>query len=125
MLDSVLDARDRFLAPNGIMAPSQTRLVISGITGDRVFKERVEFWKGVYCKSQVSSALMSGFDMTTMDSVYFNEVMVEYVDEKEIVTSEFVVRVGFCHLSLTSLTARMSTHESPRPNRSTSTPTSS
>lgn len=48
MLDSVLDARDRFLAPNGIMAPSQTRLVISGITGDRVFKERVEFWKGVY-----------------------------------------------------------------------------
>jgi len=32
--------------------------------------------------------------MTTMDSVYFNEGMVEYVDEKEIVTSEFVVRVS-------------------------------
>lgn len=30
------------------MAPSQTRLVLSGITGERVWKERVEFWQGVY-----------------------------------------------------------------------------
>jgi len=78
------------------MAPSQTRLVISGITGERVWRERVEFWKGVYGKSDpggMGPHSWVGFDMTTMDSVYFNEGLVEYVDEKEIVTDEVVVRV--------------------------------
>lgn len=32
--------------------------------------------------------------MTAMDSVYFGEGLVEYVDDKEIVTDEFVVRVS-------------------------------
>ncbi|WWC73749.1 uncharacterized protein I206_107721 [Kwoniella pini CBS 10737] len=81
MLDSVLVARDRFLAPGGLMAPSQTRLVISAITGDRTWKERVAFWPSVY-----------GFDLSTMQAPAFDEGLTEVVDKEEIVTSEAIVR---------------------------------
>nr|KIR85864.1 protein arginine N-methyltransferase 3 [Cryptococcus tetragattii IND107] len=81
MLDSVLVARDRFLAPNGLMAPSQTRLVLSAITGDRVCRERVNFWNSVY-----------GFDLSTMNAVGFDEGLTEVVDEEEVVTTESIVR---------------------------------
>nr|XP_018260362.1 protein arginine N-methyltransferase 3 [Kwoniella dejecticola CBS 10117]OBR82520.1 protein arginine N-methyltransferase 3 [Kwoniella dejecticola CBS 10117] len=81
MLDSVLVARDRFLAPGGLMAPSQTRLVISAITGDRVWKERVAFWPSVY-----------GFDLSTMQAPAFDEGLTEVVDKEEVVTSEAIVR---------------------------------
>lgn len=124
-------ARDRFLAPNGLMAPSQTRLVISGITGERVWRERVEFWKGVYGESIFGRTLgrhsCAGFDMTTMDSVYFNEGMVEYVDAKEIVTDEIVVRVSSLPYTQSTSEAhtRISTRTTPRPSPSTSPPASS
>ena len=34
------------------MAPSQTRLVISGITGEQAWKDRVDFWQDVYGQFQ-------------------------------------------------------------------------
>jgi protein arginine N-methyltransferase 3 len=43
-----LSARDRFLAPGGLMAPSQTRLVLTAITGERLWKEKIDFWNSVY-----------------------------------------------------------------------------
>jgi protein arginine N-methyltransferase 3 len=82
MLDSVLYARDKYLAPTGLMAPSQTRLVISAITGKRLWNERIDFWKNVY-----------GFDMSgAMISPYFKEGIVEIVDKEEVVTTEYIVR---------------------------------
>lgn len=81
MLDSVLHARDRYLAPNGLMAPSQTRLVISAITGQRIWRDRVAFWSDVY-----------GFDMPAMTPGYYTEAMIEIVDREEVVTSECIVR---------------------------------
>ncbi|OCF35227.1 protein arginine N-methyltransferase 3 [Kwoniella heveanensis BCC8398] len=81
MLDSVLVARDRFLAPSGLMAPSQTRLVLSAITGDRVWKERVAFWPSVY-----------GFDLSVMQGPCFGEGLTEVVDKEEVVTTEAIVR---------------------------------
>ncbi|WVF68467.1 hypothetical protein IAT40_003233 [Kwoniella sp. CBS 6097] len=81
MLDSVLVARDRFLAPTGLMAPSQTRLVLSAITGDRVWKERVAFWPSVY-----------GFDLSVMQGPCFGEGLTEVVDKEEVVTTEAIVR---------------------------------
>lgn len=82
MLDSVLHARDRFLAPEGLMAPSQTRLVISAITGARTWRERVAFWDDVY-----------GFTMAgAMSGVYYPDAIVDVVDREEVVTSEAIVR---------------------------------
>ncbi|WWC92751.1 uncharacterized protein L201_007710 [Kwoniella dendrophila CBS 6074] len=81
MLDSVLVARDRFLVKGGLMAPSQTRLVLSAITGKRIWKERISFWPSVY-----------GFDLSEMQGPAFEEGLTEIVDKEEVVTTEAIVR---------------------------------
>ncbi|ORY34837.1 S-adenosyl-L-methionine-dependent methyltransferase [Naematelia encephala] len=81
MLDSVLHARDRYLKPSGIMAPSQTRLVIAGITADRIWRERVDFWSNVY-----------GFDMKPMDTPCYADGLVESVPAQEVITTESILR---------------------------------
>ena len=48
MLDSVLHARDRFLRPGGIMAPSQTQMMFALCEAGELFKERIGFWSDVY-----------------------------------------------------------------------------
>ncbi len=58
MLDSVLSARDRFLRPSGLMAPSQTRIVIAGITADGLIRDRSTFWDGVYGKLSSSAVIV-------------------------------------------------------------------
>jgi len=47
-IDADISARDRFLAPGRLMAPSQTRLVLTAITGERLWKEKIDFWNSVY-----------------------------------------------------------------------------
>lgn len=53
MLDSVLRARDRFLRPEGIMAPSQCKMMLGLCDAGEIFKERIGFWSDVYGKSAV------------------------------------------------------------------------
>ena len=48
MLDSVLHARDRFLRTNGVMAPSQCRIMLALCDGNNIMKDRVDFWNDVY-----------------------------------------------------------------------------
>ena len=48
MLDSVLHARDRFLKPNGVMAPSQTKMLLGLCEAADIYKERVTFWSDIY-----------------------------------------------------------------------------
>lgn len=49
MLDSVLRARDRFLRPDGgVMAPSQSKIMIALCQGCEILKDRVGFWSDVY-----------------------------------------------------------------------------
>ena len=50
MLDSVLHARDRFLAPEGVMAPSQCKMMLGLCDGSEVFKDHIGFWNDVYGK---------------------------------------------------------------------------
>jgi protein arginine N-methyltransferase 3 len=57
-------ARDRFLSPGGLMVPSQTRLVISAITGDGVWKDKVAFWDDVYGRSASFNLLIRLQDST-------------------------------------------------------------
>ena len=84
MLDSVLHARDRFLKPaGGIMAPSQTRMVLALCDPESVIKKRVGFWKNVY-----------GFDMTCMMEGVYDEGIAEVVPPDAVLTSSAVVKVG-------------------------------
>lgn len=115
-------ARDRFLSPGGLMAPSHTRLVISGIVGERIWNERIDFWEKVYGEARwsvVCAVDISGFDMTTMSSVYCDEGLVEVVGAGEVVTSECILRVRTGWSDWAEL--RTSTRMSPRQSRSTST----
>jgi type I protein arginine methyltransferase len=48
MLDSVLCARDRFLKPGGVMAPSQCRMMLCLSEASEIYKERVGFWNDIY-----------------------------------------------------------------------------
>lgn len=57
MLDSVLHARDRFLRPGGIMAPSQCRMVLALCEGNEIYKERVCFWNDIYGVYSVTCVL--------------------------------------------------------------------
>ena len=48
MLDSVLRARDRFLKDGGVMAPSQTKMMLALCEAGELFKERIGFWGDIY-----------------------------------------------------------------------------
>lgn len=50
MLDSVLVARDRFLRPGGVLAPSQCRMMLGLCEGADIYKDRLGMWDDVYGK---------------------------------------------------------------------------
>lgn len=96
MLDSVLVARDRFLRPKegsalgpnnvpdfkGVMAPSQTRMMLALCDPQSLLKQRVGFWKDVY-----------GFDMSSMATEAFEEAIVECVPKEEVLSAPCMVNV--------------------------------
>lgn len=48
MLDSVLCARDRFLKPGGVMAPSQCRMMLCLSEASKIYRDRIGFWNDIY-----------------------------------------------------------------------------
>jgi hypothetical protein len=48
MLDSVLHARDRFLKPGGLMAPSQCSILLAGGDDAAFMRDRIDYWRDVY-----------------------------------------------------------------------------
>jgi protein arginine N-methyltransferase 3 len=86
------------------MAPSQTRLVLTAITGERLWKEKIDFWNSVYGEhlcSEIGCVLMTGFDMSTMGTSYFDEGQIDINEAKEVVTNEFIIKVCTSHLAQT------------------------
>ncbi|KAI0036261.1 S-adenosyl-L-methionine-dependent methyltransferase [Vararia minispora EC-137] len=81
MLDSVLAARDRFLKPGGVLAPSQARMELVLCAADEVYKERVEFWSDVY-----------GFDMVPMAEEVFHEAVVDVVGPETVLSEPQTVK---------------------------------
>lgn len=84
MLDSVLYARDKWLAPNGIMAPSQTEILISAFGDGDWYDDKVNFWNDVY-----------GFSMKCMNSDIKTNGLVTVVPGKEMISNSFVLQVLF------------------------------
>ncbi|KAK2465278.1 hypothetical protein APHAL10511_002632 [Amanita phalloides] len=81
MLDSVLHARDRFLKPGGIMAPSQCRINLALCNAAEVYKERLDFWNDVY-----------GFDMSIMTDDIYGEAIVDVVGPDALLSAPFTVK---------------------------------
>lgn len=81
MLDTVLYARDKWLAPDGLLFPDRCTLFITAIE-DRQYKdEKINWWDDVY-----------GFDMSSIRKVAITEPLVDVVDPKQIVSSSFMVK---------------------------------
>lgn len=76
MLDSVLVARDRWLAPNGIMAPSQTRILMAALDDKDLKDERSNFWNDVY-----------GFKMSAMKELAGKEAVVDFFNANNVVSN--------------------------------------
>lgn len=73
MLDSVIWARDRYLAPNGLMIPSHTTLHIAPLTDPDYVADHISFWQSVY-----------GFTMTSMLAHIYDEVLIRDVPRPNI-----------------------------------------
>ncbi|RKP13122.1 S-adenosyl-L-methionine-dependent methyltransferase [Piptocephalis cylindrospora] len=75
MLDSVLTARDKYLAPGGFMAPSGSSIHLTLLEDEEYYNDRYTYWNDVY-----------GFKMLTMRDPLFNEAGVDVVDGSGIIS---------------------------------------
>merc|ERR1711962_1009037 len=81
MLDTVLYARDKWLAPGGLMFPDKATLYICAIE-DRQYKDdKINWWDNVY-----------GFNMSSIRKVALSEPLVDVVDRNQIVTAPCLLK---------------------------------
>jgi len=81
MLDTVLYARDKWLAPGGLMFPDKATLYVCGIE-DRQYKDdKIHWWDDVY-----------GFDMSAIRKVALTEPLVDTVDCNQVVTNSCLIK---------------------------------
>merc|ERR1712045_764197 len=81
MLDSVLYARDKWLAPDGLMFPDRATLYVCAIE-DRQYKDdKINWWDDVY-----------GFDMSCIKKVALQEPLVDVVDRNQVVTNSCLLK---------------------------------
>jgi len=100
MLNTVIYARDKWLAPDGMIFPDRASLYICAIE-DRQYKEdKINWWDNVY-----------GFDMSCIRKVAVNEPLVDIVDPKQIVTNSCLVKeVDMYTIQLSDLNFKNSFH---------------
>jgi len=75
MLDTVLFARDKWLAPGGIMMPDRGTLWVGALEDIEYKKEKVTFWDKVY-----------GFDMSCIKEDVVTEPLVDTVEHVNVCT---------------------------------------
>lgn len=73
MLDSVIHARDKYLAPDGLMVPSHASLEVGILSDSEVRESHIDFWNDVY-----------GFNMRSMVSRAREECLIRSVEDVEL-----------------------------------------
>lgn len=73
MLDSVLHARDKYLAQGGLMVPSHAIIKVAPLGDSDLRVSHIDFWRDVY-----------GFDMTSMLEKAHEEVLIRTMESKEL-----------------------------------------
>lgn len=81
MLDTVLWARDHYLASDGLLFPDRATMRIAAIEDAEYKEQKIHFWDNVY-----------GFDMSSMKPVSLREPLVDVVESKAIVTTDVVFK---------------------------------
>ncbi|CAL5229652.1 g13017 [Coccomyxa viridis] len=75
MLDTVLYARDKWMAPGGIMMPDRCTMSLVAIEDADYRHEKIDFWDNVY-----------GFDFSAIKRLAMQEPLVDVVDQEQVVT---------------------------------------
>jgi protein arginine N-methyltransferase 1 len=75
MLDTVLKARDKWLAPDGLLFPDQARMFICAIEDEKYRKEKLQFWDNVY-----------GYKMSCIKATALAEPLVDIVPPAQIMS---------------------------------------
>jgi protein arginine N-methyltransferase 1 len=78
MLNTVIWARDHFLAPEGILLPDRASLYIAGIEDEEYKQDKIDFWDNVY-----------GFNMSCIKKIAIREPLVDTVEGKVLVTNSY------------------------------------
>jgi len=76
MFDSVLLARDKWLAPGGMMLPDKATMYVTAIEDEKYKNEKIHFWDNVY-----------GFNMSCVKSAAMFEPLVDTVESNQICTT--------------------------------------
>ncbi|KAG0635446.1 S-adenosyl-L-methionine-dependent methyltransferase [Tuber brumale] len=75
MLDTVLLARDKYLAPGGLIFPDKAHIYMAAIEDGDYKEEKIGYWNNVY-----------GFDFTPLQRTALAEPLVDTVEMKAVVT---------------------------------------
>ena len=78
--ESVIIARDKWLAPDGVMFPSTARLVIGAIEDEEYRKKKIDFWDNVY-----------GFHYSSIKNWALVEPLVETCPTDGFLTDEYIM----------------------------------
>lgn len=73
MLDSVIRARDKYLAPGGLMVPSHATMEVGILSDSDLRDSHIDFWNDVY-----------GFDMRSMVNRASEECLIRSVEDVEL-----------------------------------------
>lgn len=77
MLDSVLYARDKWLAPGGMLFPDQATISLAAAEDAEYRAEKIEWWDDVY-----------GFDMSCIGRVALSEPLVDCVEASQLLSKD-------------------------------------
>ncbi|XP_051985085.1 protein arginine N-methyltransferase 3-like isoform X1 [Xyrauchen texanus] len=85
MLDSVLFARDRYLAEGGLVYPDRCSISLAAVGDTQKHNERIAFWDDVY-----------GFKMTCMKKAVVPEAVVEVLKPETVISEPAVIKTIDC-----------------------------
>jgi len=81
MLNTVLKARDQWLAPDGALFPDKASLWICAIEDGQYKEDKINWWDNVY-----------GFDMSSIRRRAMTEPLVDVVDYKQVVSAHSLIK---------------------------------
>ena len=80
MLDSVLWARDKYLAKGGKMLPDRAQIFVAAIEDEQYKNQKMGFWKNVY-----------GVDMSCLQSAAMKEPLIDVCESNMLVSNSCMI----------------------------------
>jgi len=76
MIETVIDARDRYLVKGGVILPDKATMRICGIEDAEYKEQRIDFWDNVY-----------GLNMSCMKEGSLTEPLIDVCNPKQVITT--------------------------------------